>query len=60
MKDNGKIIKEMEEVLKFGKMDPFMKGIGKIILHMGLEDLFTLMEMYILVNGKMIELMVKV
>jgi hypothetical protein len=31
IKDNGKIIKEMEEVYKFGKMVLFIKVIGKII-----------------------------
>jgi hypothetical protein len=31
IKDNGKVIKEVEEVCKFGKMDLFIKDIGKII-----------------------------
>jgi hypothetical protein len=30
-KDNGRVIKETVEVHKFGKMDLFMKDIGKII-----------------------------
>lgn len=38
MKDNGKITKEMAEVNNNGKMDQFMKDIGKIILLMAMED----------------------
>lgn len=32
MKDNGKIIKEMVEGNNFGKMEVFIKGIGKTTL----------------------------
>jgi hypothetical protein len=47
MKDNGKIIKEMVEVNSNGKMDLFIKAIGKIIKLMDTVDLFMLMVMYI-------------
>jgi len=30
MKDNGKIIKEMERENNYGKMEVYMKDIGKI------------------------------
>jgi hypothetical protein len=60
MKDNGKVIKEVVEVCKFGKMALFIKDIGKIILHMVMEDLSILMVMFILGNGRTIEQMGKV
>lgn len=53
-KDSGKIIKETVEVHKFGKMDLFMKDIGKIIQLMVMEDLFIQTVIYILENGNMI------
>ena len=59
MKDNGKIIKEMGEENNFGKMEVCIKGIGKITLLMVMEDLYTLMVMYTLVNGLVIRPMEK-
>jgi len=59
MKVNGKEMREVAEVCKYGKMDQSMKDIGKIIWLMALEDLFILMVMCILENGRMIEQMEK-
>ena len=49
MKWEGK----MEEVSKFGLMDPFMKVIGRQIRQTVAEDLFMLMGMFIMESGKM-------
>lgn len=45
MKGNGKIKKEMVEGLNFGKMDQFIKAIGRIILLMVSAALSMQMEM---------------
>lgn len=47
MKDNGKITKETEEVNNSGKMDQYIKAIGKTIKLMDMVDLFMLMVMCI-------------
>jgi hypothetical protein len=51
MKGNGKINKEMEEDLNFGRMAQFIKAIGKTILLMDSAALYMLMEMFILDSG---------
>lgn len=51
MKGNGKIKKEMVEVLSFGKMVQFIKVTGKTILHMDTVVLSMLTEMSMLDNG---------
>ena len=60
MKDNGKMIKEMEEVFNNGKMVQFIKVIGRIILLMVMVDLFMQMVMFMWVDGSMIEHQAKV
>lgn len=45
-KVSGRKIKETEEESNNGEMDPYMKDIGKIMLHMDMEDLFMQMGMY--------------
>ena len=51
MKGNGKIKKEMVEGLNFGKMDQFIKAIGRIILLMASAALSMQMEMFISDSG---------
>lgn len=51
MKGNGKINKEMEEDLNFGRMAQFIKAIGRTILLMDSAALFMLMEMFISDSG---------
>ena len=55
IKDNGKMIKEMEKVFKYGKMDPSTKDTGKIILPMDMADSYMPTEMSTLEAGSMIE-----
>jgi formylmethanofuran dehydrogenase subunit E len=38
MKESGMETKEVEEGCKYGKKDLFIRGTGKIILHMGMVD----------------------
>lgn len=47
----------MEKEGNFGLMVQNIKEFGKMILLMGLEELFLQMEIYIKENGKMIKLM---
>ena len=47
MRDNGKIMKEMEEEFSSGKMVQSIKVIGKIMLLLNMVDLYMLMEMSI-------------
>jgi hypothetical protein len=49
--DNGKIIKEMDEENKFGRMVHFIRVIGNKTWQMDKADSFNLEEMYIKVNG---------
>ena len=42
--ENGRIISDMEEELRFGLMAHSMRGSGKMIAPMAEEDLFILME----------------
>ena len=55
--DSGKMVSVMAVVNKFGLMAHFMKVIGRTMLLMEKEDLSTLMEIFMRVNGKMIKLM---
>ena len=49
------MIKEMEKVFKYGKMDPSTKDTGKIILPMDMADSYMPTEMSTLEAGSMIE-----
>ena len=49
----------MEKVYKHGLMEPNMTEIGLIIRRMDTGNLFTLMVIFMKVNGKMIKLMEK-
>jgi hypothetical protein len=51
MKDSGKILKEMEWENNYGKMDLYMRAIGKITWLTDMDVLFMLMEMSTKVNG---------
>lgn len=51
MKGNGKINKEMEEDLNFGRMAQFIKAIGRTILLMDSAVLSMQMEMFISDSG---------
>ena len=50
-KGNGKTTKETAEEYNNGKMDPFTKAIGRIMLHLATVGLYTQMAMSILDNG---------
>lgn len=50
----------MEEDIKFGVMAVFMKDIGRVIKLMVVGDLFMLMVIFTMVNGRMIRHMVSV
>jgi hypothetical protein len=60
--ENGTESRDLDAESKCGKMDPSMKGkifksisdVGRIIWRMGLEDLFMLMVMFMLEDGRMI------
>ena len=56
---NGSKINEMEEADKFGKMDRYMKVIGKMIWRMAKEGLFILEVMFMKVSGLTIKQMAK-
>src|SRR5690348_9755815 len=60
MLDSGKMDLDMEEANKFGAMDLNMKEIGRIMLLMAREGLYTPMEMYMKESGSMIKLMERV
>jgi hypothetical protein len=51
MKDSGKILKEMEWENNYGKMDPYMRAIGKIIWLTDMDVSSMPMEMSTKVNG---------
>ena len=48
--------KDMEEAIKFGVMEVFMKAIGRMIRPMVEEDLFMQTEISMMVIGKMTKL----
>ncbi len=54
--DNGKIVSDAEMENKFGKMDPFIREIGKTIWPMEKEDLFIQVAMSIKEIGLTIKL----
>lgn len=60
MKGNGKITNGMEKENNNGKMDHYIKDIGKIIWRLGMVDLSMQMGMSILDSGLMIGHQVKV
>lgn len=51
MKGSGKMVKDVEEVNKFGMTDQYMKGFGIKTKPMDMEDLYMQMEMYMKENG---------
>lgn len=53
--DNGKMIKNVEEVNKYGEMAQFMKGHFKMIWQMVVEDLFILVVTFMKEIGLMIK-----
>ena len=59
-KANGMETIEVVEACRYGKMDPYTRGTGNKTWHSGSAGSSTLMEMFISVNGKMIEQMEKV
>jgi hypothetical protein len=54
--DNGRIVSDAEMENKFGKMDPFIREIGKTIWPMEKEDLSIQVAMSIKEIGLMIKL----
>ena len=52
--DNGKMIKEMVKVKKYGLMEIDMKGIGLMIRNKAWDIFSGEMEINIMVNGKII------
>ena len=55
MKEIGKIISSMVKAYFYSIIRTNMKEIGKIISSMGKVNLFILMEIFMMVNGLMIE-----
>lgn len=60
MKGNGKIKKEMVEDLNCGRMDQYIKAIGRTISLMAMAVLSMLMVTYMLDNGLKTEPLEKV
>ena len=56
---SGLVRIEMEMEHKLGLMEQDMKVSGKVIEHAGKENFGILMEIYTMVNGRMIKLMDK-
>ena len=52
--DNSRMVKDMEEVFIFGKMEIFMKVSGWMEKVMVLDDMFLKIVINTLVNRKMI------
>jgi len=53
---SGKMAKRMEEENRYGRMEHFMRDIGKMIWQMVRVDLFRLEEIAMKANGLMIKL----
>jgi len=55
MKESGicNQVSDMVEAIKFGAMVAYMRATGKMIRLMVEEDLYTLMEIFTMVSGKM-------
>lgn len=58
MKENGEEASEMALEFRYGQIMQDMRGIGKIIELVEMENSLMLMEMSIKVSGEMIKLMV--
>ena len=60
MKGNGIYIqiRDMDEAIRYGQMEVFMKDTGKLIKLTAEVDLFMQMEIFMMVTGKMIRHMV--
>lgn len=52
MKDNGKVIKDMEQVNKYGLMAQNFRAITNLIKKVEMENSGILMEIHILENSK--------
>ena len=57
MKDSGLEMKDVDSEFKLGQTALVMKAIGRIIKQKGKENLLILVEIFMKVNGKMINLM---